>query len=229
MIGLSNHLKFLKRTVMSKLPALVITGGMGTGKSTVLKYFKENGFLVYDADALVTELFQKSNPYYQEVAQAFDIWLGTDFTQRDGIDKKYLRPFLENIADGFPKSLQLVTPFIQKAIEDTFHSCQQPVIFEIPLLFEANMENNFEKILLITCNMDKRLERIQIRQAHLTLEKIQQTINSQKTDEEKKPFVDFIIDNSTTVKDLTAQLDLLSPEIQKYYSSFNKNKFKKAL
>lgn len=206
------------------IKSFVITGGMGTGKSTVLNFFKQKNFIIYDADQLVSELFINNHEYYKELALLFDNWLGTDFVHRDKIDKKYLRPFLEKVAHGFPKSLEIVTPFVQKKMESLYLNMTNPIIFEVPLLFEANMQNSFEKIILVTCDLETRLQRISLRQPHLSKEQILQTIENQKSEEFKKPFVDYIVDNSYDYNYLNQQLETILLQVNKYYQQKTKLK-----
>lgn len=207
-----------------KIHSFALTGGMGTGKSTVLKFFQSNGFTVYDADKLVAQLFINNHENYYDLALSFDNWLGTDFVNQPLIDKAYLRPFLEKTENGFPKSLELVTPFIQQKMEQLYIETKTPIIFEVPLLFEANMQNSFDKIILVTCNLESRLERISQRQPHLSKEQILQTISHQKSEESKKPFATYIIDNSFDLPYLNDQLINILPEVQQYYQKGFKNK-----
>lgn len=206
------------------IKSFALTGGMGTGKSTVLKFFQDNNFIVYDADKIVAQLFINNHSDYQALALSFDKWLGTNFVERDLIDKAYLRPILEKTENGFPKSLELVTPFVQRKMEQLYTQSNEAIIFEVPLLFEANMQNNFEKIILVTCDLDIRLERIAKRQPHLSKAQILQTIANQKGEDFKKPFSTYIVDNSSDLPHLTSQLDNILPEIKKYYSKGRKNK-----
>lgn len=199
------------------IKSFVITGGMGTGKSTVLNFFKQNGYTIYDADKLVSELFINNHEFYSSLAMTFDNWLGTDFIMRDKIDKAYLRPFLEKVENGFPKSLEIVTPFVQRKMEELYLTTKENIIFEVPLLFEANMQTNFEKIILITCNFATRVDRISLRQPHLSKEKILQTIESQMSEDLKKPFVNYIIDNSYDLAHLNSQLTTVLLDVNEYY------------
>lgn len=205
---------------MQKINCIALTGGMGTGKSTVLHFFEQHGFTVYDADKIVTSLFiRENNPYYSALSQKFDDWLGSSFSEKSHIDKALLRPYLEQIENGFPYSLEIVKPFVQEKMDSIYHASyhKDKIIFEIPLLFEANMQGHFDKIILITCDLLVRLERIKIRQPHLSNEQILQTINSQKKDNEKIPYSDFIVDNSSTKDKLLIQLNNILPTIEEYY------------
>lgn len=192
---------------------LVITGGMGTGKSTVLDLFEKNGFMVLNSDKEVSFLFTEEYEHYHTLAKKFDNWLGTDFSHKKLIDKKILRPYLENRSDGFSKSLELVKPYItDHLIKVAEENKGKKIVFEIPLLFEAHMESYYKNILLITSTMDIRIERIKLRQPHLSIEQIKQTIDSQIPQEEKINKSTFIIDNSGSLSDLENKFNSLLPE-----------------
>ena len=198
---------------------LVITGGMGTGKSTVLNLFEQNGFFVINSDKEVVYLFSSNYEKYHQIATDFDNWLGTDFSTKTEIDKKKLRNLLENTPNGFPKSLQIVKPYIIERLNQLaeLHKEKQ-IVFEIPLLFEAKMEKNYSNILVITANLDIRLSRIKERQPHLSLEQIKQTIDSQFSDDIKLQKCNFHIENNGTLDDLKQSFNSLIPQILSIYS-----------
>lgn len=199
---------------------IAITGGMGTGKSTVLNLFEKNGFIVVNSDKEVVSLFESSYERYREVAQDFDNWLGTDFVNKNEIDKKTLRTYLETTPNGFRQSLEIVKPYISEKLQilADIHSGEK-IVFEIPLLFEAQMEGNYKNILVVTAPMNVRLERIQLRQPHLSIEQIKQTIDSQLAESYKTSKANFLLNNSGTMMELENQFNQLLPDFLKVYSS----------
>lgn len=199
---------------------LAITGGMGTGKSTVLDFFEKNGFIVVNSDKEVVSLFTNKYENYHALAQEFDNWLGTDFAQHSAIDKKKLRTYLETTPNGFPISLEIVKPHITaRLLKFAKENHGQKIVFEIPLLFEAKMESSYKNILLITAPMDTRIKRIQLRQNHLSIEQIKQTIDSQIPQEEKIKKSTFILDNSSTLVDLENQFNSMLPTFLAIYQN----------
>lgn len=203
---------------------LVITGGMGTGKSTILSLFEKNGFIVVNSDKEVVSLFSKDYENYVSLAQDFDNWLGTNFSQQQEIDKKKLRTYLENTPNGFPKSLEIVKPhIIARLLNIAKEYNNQKIVFEIPLLFEANMESFYKNILVVTAPMDIRINRIQSRQNHLSIAQIKQTIDSQIPQEEKIKKATFTIDNSGTLEELESNFNFMLP---KFLDIYKKNKLK---
>lgn len=198
---------------------LVISGGMGTGKSTVLNLFEKNGFIIVNSDNEVSKLFKSDYLNYKNLAKDFDDWLGTDFVNKNEIDKKILRPYLEKAENGFSKALHIVKPYISERL--TFLASEysnQKIVFEIPLLFEAGMENNYKNILVITAPISTRIERIKLRQPHLSEEQIIQTINSQLDEKIKVNKATYIIENDSTLLELENKFNKLLPTFLDIYS-----------
>jgi len=198
---------------------LVISGGMGTGKSTVLNLFEKNGFIIVNSDNEVSNLFKSDYSHYKNLAKDFDDWLGTDFVNKNEIDKKILRPYLEKAENGFSKALHVVKPYISERLNFLANEySNQKIVFEIPLLFEAGMENNYKNILVITAPISTRIERIKLRQPHLSEEQIIQTINSQLDEKIKVNKATYIIENDSTLLELENKFNKLLPTFLEIYS-----------
>lgn len=197
---------------------LVITGGMGTGKSTVLNLFEKNGFIVINSDKEVLSFFNNTYSRYLELANDFDSFLGTDFSSKPEIDKKILRPYLEKIENGFPKSLEIVKPYISERLDYlSLKYSGETVVFEIPLLFESKMNNKYNNILVITSPLEQRLERIKLRQPNLSLAQIEQTINSQLSESCKIEQANLILNNAGTMEELEENFNEMLPDFLKIY------------
>lgn len=198
---------------------LAITGGMGTGKSTVLNLFEKNGFNVVNSDQEVAALFSSEYKNYISLANDFDNWLKTDFTKQSCIDKKILRKYIETSKDGFKKSMDIVKPYISERLLELAQTYSgKKVVFEIPVLFEAKMESYYKNILVVTAPLDVRLKRIQLRQPHLSLAQIQQTIDSQLPEIIKIKKANFVLDNSGTLEQLENKFNNMLPEILNIYA-----------
>lgn len=204
----------------NKIQALAITGGIGSGKSTVLSLFKDFDYVVVDADKIVAQLYHFSHPLYPQVANTIDEWLGSNFKDVEIIDKKILRGLLEKTPNGFPKITQLLKPFVHDAMLQYFNSnSEAKLVFEVPLLIEAEMQDSFDKVLVITCNKDVRIERIQKRNPNLSVEQINHIISQQKSDEEKIQHADYVLDNSGSLEQLKEQFQEFMIKIGKKYKS----------
>lgn len=188
-----------------KFDCLVITGGIGSGKSSVLKLFKEVGYHIINADDIAHKLLYKESPYYNEYAEKLDLWLGTNYREQDGIDRTELRNLLNKTLNGFEIISKIVEPFIINAMNDDYQTAiekNKKVVFEVPLLIEANLTYLFKDVLVITCDINKRKERVKKRDSFLTDKDIEHRIALQSSDEEKIKVATYVIDNSGSDDDL---------------------------
>lgn len=199
---------------------LVITGGMGTGKSTVLNLFEKNGFHIVNSDQEVVALFSNQYENYNCLAKDFDNWLGSDFASQPVIDKKVLRKYIETTENGFKKSMEIVKPYIANRLLDLAQEYNgKKVVFEIPVLFEAQMESYYKNILVITAPIDIRLQRIQLRQPHLSLAQIQQTIDSQLPEDLKIQKATFVLNNAGSLQELEEKFNHMLPSFLQIYTT----------
>lgn len=210
---------------------LVITGSIGSGKSTVLKLFEQQGFEIIDADKMVASLYEHTHPLYHEFAQTLDDWLGSHFSSQNRIDKKWLRDKLSVTENGFKIILDKVTPYIMKDMEHILvtHENASHIIFEIPLLVEAGLHVNFSKILVITCDDEIRQQRIQKRNPELNTMQINHIMNQQINQNEKIKVAHYLLDNSGTEVELQQNFNQVFDEIfsdsekKQKYSTFKAN------
>jgi dephospho-CoA kinase len=204
---------------------LVITGSIGSGKSTVLKLFEEQGFEIIDADKMVASLYDHNHPLYHELAQTLDDWLGSHFSSQNFIDKKWLREKLSVTDNGFKIILDKVTPYIMKDMDYilTTHKNASHIIFEIPLLMEAGLHVHCNQILVITCDDKIREQRIQKRNPELNTMQIQHIMNQQLNQAEKIKFAHYVLDNSGTETELKHNFNLIFQEI--FPESLKKQKY----
>lgn len=202
---------------MSIYPSLAITGGIGSGKSTVLGLFEQAGYSIINMDKIAHSFMCADSPYYLSYAQEVDQWLGSDFVHQNAIDKAWVREQLKNIPNGYDKIAHIALPYIQQASFQEYQrliASGQKVIFEVPLLLEMNMQDDFERILVITCDKEVKKARIQARDPHLTEDMIEHRIAIQSSDENKVKIADFVLDNSGTKEELVEQFRILLPVIE---------------
>ena len=203
---------------MSYYPSLAITGGIGSGKSTVLELFEKAGYNVINMDKMAHSFMTSDSTLYPAYAKEIDNWLGSDFIHQKEIDKAWVREKLKTLPQGYQTIASIAAPYIEQATSDTYQKMLyegRKVVFEVPLLVEMHMEQNFAAILVVTCQLDIKKARVRARDPHLDENMIEQRISIQSSDEEKKQIADFILDNSGTKEQLTEQFNLLLPLIQK--------------
>lgn len=174
-----------------------LTGGMGCGKSTALEVFKRLDFGTASADSVVHALYQKEEVII-EVCKALNIEVGdfslskvSELVFSDGVRLHALERVIH------PK-VNLEVQKIRKGFEkqNMFIS-----VYEVPLLFEKSMENNFDYTLCIGASEEVQMERIRKRNLWSDAE-IKARISVQMSLEEKRKKADFYVDNSGTLADL---------------------------
>ncbi len=186
-----------------------LTGGIGTGKSTVSAYLAQKGCKIIDADLISYQMTEAGSPCLAEIKAAF----GEDVFLRDGnLDRKKVGRLV--FADATKKKTleQIIT---RRVIEKTLRILQDCraqqedlVVLDAPLLFECGMQRYTDETWLVVCRTETRLRRIAARDG-LAEEDIQKRIANQMSTEQKEKLADYIIDNSRDLAWLYAQIDTL--------------------
>jgi len=181
-----------------------LTGGMGCGKSTALEIFKNLGCGIESADRIVSKLYTQKNVLTQ-IGQALD--LDTDNkieSLKIEISKKVF-----NRPDSLKKLEDILHPLVRKESEiskNTFIKEGKKISFyEVPLLFEKNLEKHFDKTLCIGASLGVQMDRIKLRNPNWSEAEIKNRLKAQLDLNEKKERSDFYIDNSQTEKELELQ------------------------
>lgn len=169
---------------------IALTGNIASGKSAVLNILKENGFNVLDTDEVAHELLTVNNKPLFEAFKEYDVFENGEFS-RNKLGKLV---FNDEI---LRKKLEVILhPQIAKEIE------KFDGIVAIPLLFEAKMENLFDKIIMVYTDDEIRLQRL-MKRNNLTQEEAIKRMNSQMSQDEKVNLSDFVIYNNGTFDELT--------------------------
>ena len=181
-----------------------LTGGIGTGKSTVSAYLAQKGCKIIDADLISHQMTEAGSPCLAEIKAAF----GEDVFLRDGnLDRKKVGRLV--FADATKKKTleQIIT---RRVIEKTLRILQDCraqqedlVVLDAPLLFECGMQRYTDETWLVVCRTETRLR------DGLAEEDIQKRIANQMSTEQKEKLADYIIDNSRDLAWLYAQIDTL--------------------
>ena len=138
---------------------IAITGSIGSGKSLVGSYLRSLGYTVIDTDTLVHEFYGSSNILYQAVVDVFGLDVLGDAGE---IDRKKLgqRVFSDALALNDLESI--VHPAVADYIQ-TYNAEGVTVFFEVPMLFESEMDEYFDSVLMIDVDEDLSLERLVLR------------------------------------------------------------------
>lgn len=185
-----------------------LTGGIACGKSTVSRLLASRGAIVIDADILAREVVEPGAPALAEVVRVF----GPDMLNGDGtLNRKQLgKVVFEN--DAKRKQLEeLLHPAIIQLLQERMAEAErlQPdklVVADVPLLYEAQMEDLFQEVLVVAVDREIQLERLMQRDG-LNREEAEQRIDAQMPLEWKKEWADVVIDNSGTPEETERQVE----------------------
>lgn len=187
---------------------VAIAGNIASGKSAVENILKMKGFSIADTDEFAHDLLEDNSSVLNAFA-GYDI-LDKGKISRKKLGKvvfydKNLKTMLENI----------LHPQIRDKINEFFnlHSVEDIVFVSIPLLFEAGMDDLFDKILFIYADDEIRLLRL-IKRNNYTIEYAKTRMNAQLSQEEKVQKADWVIYNNSSLDDLEAQIITLVEQIR---------------
>lgn len=169
-----------------------ITGGIGSGKSTIAKVFISMGFPVYNSDTRAKELINSNIDVIDSIKQEF----GDDIYSSEGLDRKKMASIVFSDSDKLQKLNSIVHPAVGLDFDKWANSQNTSfVLKEAAILFETGIYKSLDKTILVTCHKEERINRVMKRDS-ATKEAIEARMNSQWSEEKKKELADYIIDNS---------------------------------
>ena len=169
-----------------------LTGGIGSGKTTVASMFLDLGVPVYIADVEAKKLTNTSKVIRRKIIAL----LGENSYLSSGINKKFVANKIFNDNELLKKINQIIHPKVAKHFEK-WMSKQSEVycIKETAILFENNSYKLCDYTILITSPLEDRIQRVKIRD-QLTRKEIENRINNQWTDHKKSQLADTVIENT---------------------------------
>ncbi len=195
-----------------------LTGGVACGKSTVGQMFADRGARLVRADDVAHELMRPGQPVYDEVVRHF----GRGVLQADGvIDRQKLAGAA--FGGGRVEELNRIVHPAVIAHQDRWMEAigeREPnavVIVEAALILEAGVTGRFNKLVVVTCRPEQKIERFATRQ-HISPDAARQEVArrsaAQVSDEEKIRAADYVIDNSGTLADTERQMEKVYGELK---------------
>ncbi|MCK0136725.1 dephospho-CoA kinase [Arenibacter sp. S6351L] len=168
-----------------------LTGGIGSGKSTVGAMFQKLGVPLYNSDLEAKNLMTRS----KKIKKDIETLLGKE----SYLEGKLNREYIAKIVFKDKKLLQGLNNIVHPAVRRHFKSwCKRQnapyVIQEAAIIFENGTKELYDKIILVTSPRDIRIQRVVDRDG-ITAEAVIQRIDNQWPDSEKEKFSDFIIEN----------------------------------
>jgi dephospho-CoA kinase len=192
---------------------LGLSGGIGSGKSTVTRILDELGATTIDADAIVHEQQAAGQPMLAEIAAAF----GDDVISSDGtLDREALGAIVFRDEKARARLVAIVHPPViaemMRRANAAVEADEPLVVLDIPLLFEGRVNGrgsgaimDFDETLCVWVSRKVQIERTMARDA-CTAEEAERRIAAQLPIDEKRKMADHVIDNSGTVEQTRTQV-----------------------
>jgi dephospho-CoA kinase len=190
-----------------------LTGGIGSGKSTVARMLEGRGAIVFDADARAREAVEPRSPGHDAVVQRF----GANVLLPGGeLDREALASVV--FADpAARRDLEaIVHPEVRRLFAEgceAYRDTDRIVVFSAPLLVESGMHSAFDVLVLVSAPVETQMERL-LRDRGMREDQIRARIDAQAPLEEKAAVADVIVDNEGRLQDLEVQVDRLWDELR---------------
>ena len=189
-----------------------LTGGIASGKSTVLTYFKDKGIPYIDADIVAREVVEPGTEGLEAIVKAF----GSNVLHDDGtLNREALGAIVFHNEEKRQQLNNSLKEHIRNRImELTAHyesNRTAILIYDIPLLIEGEWYTMMDEVWLVYVNEPTQIERL-ISRNGFSIEDALARIRSQMRLDDKQSFADVIIDNNGTPQELIAQLDTIWSE-----------------
>ncbi len=184
-----------------------LTGGLGTGKSTVSQILREKGYQVVDADQIARDVVAPGTSGLESVVKVF----GSHIVDSKGnLNRHWMAREVFFDGDKKRKLEKILHPLIRKEVERQRMLLEELgeslAFYDIPLLFETNSKDQFDAVLMISCTADTQLRRIKGRNPW-TDKEIQARLASQFPLTKKEGMSDYVIRNDGSLKELSIEID----------------------
>jgi dephospho-CoA kinase len=183
-----------------------LTGGIGSGKSTVSRLLRGLGATVVDADAIVHELQAAGSPMLEHIVEAFGPGVLLDSGE---LDREALGSLVFSDEAARRRLNAIVHPAVgvemSRRIEEARKAQVPLVVVDVPLLLETGRRGGFEAVVVVYCS---KAQQIEARDGS-SLEEAEQRVKAQLPIEEKRRLADHVIDNSGTPEETERQVRAL--------------------
>jgi dephospho-CoA kinase len=185
-----------------------LTGGIGSGKSTVARLLEKRGAIVFDADLLAREAVAPGTPGHAAVIERF----GADVLAPGGeLDREALASIVFADPSARRDLERIVQPEVRRLFaegSEAYRDTDRVVVFSAPLLVESGMHTAFEILVVVSARVATQIERL-MRQRGMSETSIRARIDAQAPFEDKASVADFIVDNEGTLDELESQVERL--------------------
>jgi dephospho-CoA kinase len=181
--------------------AIVLTGGIATGKSSVCNFLRLYGFEIIDADSVAHESLDEN---IQAIGEIF----GLEYIKNSKVDRKKLGKLIFSDESSREKLENFIHPIIKAKIKkrsEAFENKNIPYIIDIPLFFEKK-NYDIKEIILVYAPKEQQIKRLMSREGY-NKEESNERINAQMPIDDKKSLASFVIDNSKDLKHMQKEVE----------------------
>jgi len=191
-----------------------LTGGIGSGKTSVSKLFKKWGAYILDADAIAKEILNTNEIAQGEIIAEF----GSDILNKDGkIEKQKLARIAFQDENHQLRLNTIIHPYVFLIIDSTFDEIlangkHDVFCVDAALIYESGADTHMDYVVVVTSNLRLRTERVMSR-GGLTREEFLKRLDLQWSDDDKIHMADFVIHNNSTQDDLAKEAKKIFDQI----------------
>ena len=191
-----------------------LTGGIASGKSTVAAILRRLGAAIINADELSRDVVQPEQDAWKEIIKTF----GPDILQEDKtLDRRKLRKIVFDNPEARKKLEAIIHPRVRALAESRISELaaagSSVIVYEVPLLFEAQIHLWLRPVILVACDLETQKKRL-LERDHLTALEAQQHLDAQMSLEKKRKLADYVIENDGTREELEQQVRAVLQKIQ---------------
>jgi dephospho-CoA kinase len=182
---------------------IALTGGIGSGKSTVARRWVELGATEVDADLLAREVVEPGSIGLEQVVQEFG---PSVLTQSGTLDRAALAKIAFANDANRVKLESILHPLIQDLALQKVSNLEGIIVYTIPLFVESISKLQFDKVVAISCDEEVRVSRL-IEQRGMNEAEAKSRIAAQASDSEREAVADLVIDSNCSLEELIQKSD----------------------
>ena len=175
---------------------VAITGGIGTGKTTISSMFSDKGIPVFNSDEIAKEIMNTDSLLKNEIVTAF----GDKAYDKNKLNKEYLSDVIFNNETLLKKINSIVHPYVAEEFNSWIQEQNSKyIIYESAIIFENQAEDFFDKIICVTASEEEVISRI-MKRNDFSVDKIKSIINKQLPNDAKVQKSDYVIESMNISK-----------------------------
>ncbi len=186
--------------------AVGLTGGIGSGKTTISDLFAELGADVIDTDEIARELSQKGQPAVRQIEKQF----GPEVIASDGsLDRDRLRELVFSEPDARKALQRILHPLIRAEVQRRLTASGKPyALVVVPLLVESRGYDFADRVLVVDCTEEQQIARV-MQRSGLSHDQVKAIMSTQATRNERLAAADDVINNDGALAALRSQVEKL--------------------